>query len=218
MASLVLPPSGVYAVDFGYAGKAHRRSLKTKDKREALRLKGVVETTLQALARGHVVLPDGADVGLFVLSGGKAEAARRRETPLTLAALWDTYLAAQVGKKADNTLGTERVHRKHFGRLLGLKTPLTALTTARLQGYVAARAAEGAGPATLKKEMATLRMLLYRTPRLFGRPAGVDVREVFRGLEYPRAAFLPPFVTLAEARRPARRPERLPGVSDAAEQ
>lgn len=66
---------------------------------------------------------------------------------------------------------------------------------------MADRAGEGVKPATLRKETATLRMLLYRTDRLLGTGPGMDVRAVFKAIEYPKAGYQPPFVTLDEARR-----------------
>jgi hypothetical protein len=60
-----------YRVRFRFAGKGYFRSLKTADPREAEAACGVVESTINAVERGWLVLPDGADPGVFIVSGGK---------------------------------------------------------------------------------------------------------------------------------------------------
>lgn len=72
-----------------------------------------------------------------------------------------------------------------------------SFTAADVQGYIASRA-KAVGPQTIKKEVATLRMLLYRADRLIGvRPTG-DLREMFRGLAFPKGQEKASFLTWGE--------------------
>jgi site-specific recombinase XerD len=202
MASIHVTPSGVYSISFRYAGRQFMKSLKTRSRDEADRLRGRIEGTLLDIERGRLVLPDGADLWSFVLSDGRRTQAARIETVCTLGDLFTKYFDG-LRVKEENTLNTERIHRRHVERLLGAARPLASLTTADIQGYVTARAGElyrgkPIGTKTIQKEIATLRMLLNRAEKLVGvKPAF----GLFKHIDYPKAVEKPAFQTWAEVER-----------------
>ena len=101
---------GVWWLAVRVGGRQFQRSLKTRDEREARRLKGVVERAALDLARGRLTLPAGVDVVDFLLSDGRLTALPAAPAapaaPLTLGQLWDAYEAAQLGQREPNTLRT----------------------------------------------------------------------------------------------------------------
>ena len=207
--------AGVWWIALRVAGRQYQRSLRTGDEREARRLKGVVERAALDLRRGRLALPAGVDVVDFLLSDGRLAApAVVAPAALTLGQLWAAYEAAHVGQKEANTLATERVHRRRLG-VLGEGTAVAALTTARLQTYVAARVrpkVEGGGGvvgATVRNEMTTLRLVLNRCRVLTG-VAPPDTRELFAGVVYPKRAADPDhFLAWAEIEARAGGPDDL---------
>src|SRR3954447_19815715 len=73
MASIKLDPagSGFYRIQFRYGGRQFNKSLKIRSEQEAAAIAGRVEETLALLRRGRLSIPEGADVGSFILSDGK---------------------------------------------------------------------------------------------------------------------------------------------------
>jgi integrase len=142
---------------------------------------------------------------------------------LTLGGLRDAYLAAMRAKLADTNLDGIRLHFRHLARLLGEGVGLPGLTRPALQGYLAKRSEEWidpdrhlaerarrAGrplrrqrakrhpsPATLKKEIVSL-----RTAWNWGR-RHLGLKEEFPGggLDYERTEESLPFMTWEEAER-----------------
>jgi hypothetical protein len=67
MASIDLDPkSGNYYIRFRYGGMLFRRSLKTKDRREANAIRGRVTETILLVQRGRLEVPPEADPGIFL--------------------------------------------------------------------------------------------------------------------------------------------------------
>lgn len=117
------------------------------------------------MLRGRLLVPDGADIGLFLLSDGKLDGKldpSDEPPPLSLGGLFSLYpTQLTAGAKEANTRKCVAIHMPHLARLLGEKTPVPAVTTAAVQGYVDRRAAETyrmkpIKPQTVKKEVATL--------------------------------------------------------------
>jgi integrase len=186
-------------VKFRFGGKQIFRSLKTDNERNAERLKLQIERTLADIDHGRMVIPLEADLWQFILSDGKlAHKPSVPTAPATLTGLMDAYFAGQIGQKEANTLVTERYHRKHIERLIGGSKAIASFTTADVQAYIRARATEGVGRNTIKKEVATLRFLVYRAWQLVGAKPATDVREMFRALDFPRGKEQPPFQTWDE--------------------
>ncbi len=162
-------------VKFRFAGKQVFRSIKTSNPKEASRLQGQIERTLHDLETGRLVLSEDADLWRFVLSDGKLS--KRQTAPkkaATLGDLIDAYFASQIGQKELNTLETEQLHRRHFERVIGREKLVKGFTAADVQAYITTRSPD-VKPQTVRKEVATLRMLLYRAERLVGEKP-TDVR------------------------------------------
>lgn len=193
------PKSSNWSIKFRFGGTPFFKSLHTDDERDAERLKLQIERTLADIDRGRLVVTDDADLWQFILSDGKLNQKPTAPTrPVTLTDLLDAYFAGQVGQKEANTLVTERIHRKHFERLLGGDKQIRGFTATDIQGYIRDRAGEEVRPPTIKKEIATLRMLLYRAEKLVGCKPDKDVREMFRALDFPKGKEQPQFMTWAE--------------------
>ena len=71
MASLLQDrASRCFHVRFRYAGQSYKRSLKTRDKREAKTVLSSVDETIRLIERGRLEMPPDADPGVFILSDG----------------------------------------------------------------------------------------------------------------------------------------------------
>jgi integrase len=195
--------SGFFRILFRVGGKQYHKSLKTTDLKTAEAIKGRIEETLEGIERGWVTIPPHADLWQFLFSGGKREAKVAVPEVLTLKKLFDRYEEQlPAGSMEDNSLETNKLHRKHLLRILGDKQPVRALTTTDLQGYVNKRAKENyrgrpIGSATIKKEVATFRAIWNWA--LLNQL--VTVNAPVRGLRYEKADEKLPFMTWAEIER-----------------
>jgi integrase len=194
------PGSGVYRIRFRYGGRHFMRSLKTKDAREADALRARADENLRLIERGRLELPDGADVGLFVLSDGKVDRKATLPRAVTLGELFRLYAEHFTSEaKEANTRDVERIHAAHVKRLIGAAMSLSQVTAGVLQAYVDARAKErwrgrAINPLTIRKELATLRSVWAWAHRL-GHTA---VPVPGRGLTFPKGREKPPFQTYDE--------------------
>lgn len=150
---------GDFSIRFRFARGKPFLCLKTTDRREAEAALGRFETHLRLIEQGLLPPPpDGADVGTYILSGGKLGGRPSRDVRAelkTLAGLFESYLADYPkGAKEGTTLKTERIHIAHLRRLLDTKLPLVDVTTRTIQAYVDVRAAD-VGTETVKKEVGT---------------------------------------------------------------
>lgn len=137
---------GKYRIKFRFGGKVRQVPLKTGDEDAARASLAKFEETLGDVLRGRLELPDGADVGLFLLSDGKLD---KKPVPVaappavTVEGLFDLYRTQLTpGSKEANTRKCEGVHMRHLARLLGGRTPVAELSPAAVQSYVDRRAAE----------------------------------------------------------------------------
>jgi hypothetical protein len=202
MASIHRTASGAYAISFRYGGRQFMKSLKTRNRDEADGQRRKIELTLSEIERGRLVVPDGADLWHFVQSDGKRTQAPKFEPVHTLSELFARYFDGGSFKE-ENTLATERIHRRHPERVIGARSPLKLLTPADVQRYINARAKEQyrrrpIGTRTIQKEVATLKMVLNRAEKIVGvkPPDGL-----FKGLAYPKATDKSSFHTWAEVER-----------------
>ena len=108
---------GRYRLKFRYGGREHGVSIKTDDRRKAEARRGKLEDALIDLEQGKLVPPPGADLGLFLLSGGRLDQKPVVEESHALGEVFDGYRASTNGKEA-NTRYTERIHMDHLERLL----------------------------------------------------------------------------------------------------
>lgn len=77
-----------FRVVFRFQDQRFLAVLKATDAKEAEACRGRVEENLRLVERGRLTVPDGADLGLFLLSDGKREqpARRSRQRPDVAAA------------------------------------------------------------------------------------------------------------------------------------
>ena len=162
--------SGHYHIRFRFAGQPFKRSLQLDGDREASRVCGVVEETMKDLKRGRLVMPEGADVGAFLISGGAVTGkpttpsvsgkCQEAEKPPTIGSIFDVYAETLTpGSKESNSIYTESIHAKHFKRVLGADRRFDALSIDVLQRYVNDRAKAGIARDTIHKELTTLRVV-----------------------------------------------------------
>jgi integrase len=174
MPSLVQDKNGNFLVAFRWGGKQFTRSLDTRDRAIADACVARVDETIMRLRRGWATMPEAAEPGIFIVSGGMLAAKPASEpppatdeeaTPLTLVRMFDLYVTnLPAGKKEANTLLTERIHRGHLVRILGGEAPVLGIKLAEAQRYVAVRSQEtwrgrSIGPDTIRKELKTLRFI-----------------------------------------------------------
>jgi integrase len=178
--------------------------LRTSDETTAKATKGRIVLTLRDLEMGRLVLPTGADFWQFILSDGKLNSKPRAEKPMTLDDLFRWYFDNQTeGAKEAITVRTERLHSRHFLRLLGKSRTLSSIKGQDLQeGYVNCRATEKwhnrpIRPETIKKEIDTLGMIWRRAAKL----GLVDTQPPTSGLTYPKGREKRPFQTWSEIER-----------------
>lgn len=169
-------------------------------KRDALR--GTVESTLTAIERGWLTVPEGIDFGEFLVSGGKAVA--QPSVParlLTLAQLFEEYFASLPdGSLEETTLDCLHIHERQLIRVFKKTFPIQQLTRADLQRFVDRRSKNKGRrggkvkPITIRKAVNTLRAVwnwAVKGGLLTGRFPNSGVR-------YPKADEKPPFQTWKE--------------------
>ena len=164
MAWLELDPSGRYHVAFRVGTTRFKRSLKTRDKREAEFLASRLEENITLVERGRLVVPDGADVAAFLLSDGKLNARPKVPKSMALNDLIVEYVGSLSGGAVEpSTLYGMQIHFKHLRRLFGDRFRFQYLKLDDLQEYVQSRGREKGlrgrkvTTATIKKEIVTLR-------------------------------------------------------------
>jgi hypothetical protein len=150
-------------------------------------------------------VPAHAELGRFLVSGGKLAAKPALKAPLTLAELLSRYQAEHpAGVKEASTRSTETIHIAHLLRLIEPKTSACAITTETLQGYVNARANEKGragrklSHVTIQKEIGTLSSIWNRWAVPLGLVSGP---APCKGLIYAKARAKPPFQTREQIER-----------------
>ena len=200
---------GDFSIRFRFSGAKPFVCLKTANRKDAEAALGRFETHLRLIEQGFLdPPPPGADVGTYILSGGKLggrpSQAERVELK-TLAEMFDGYLADYPkGAKEATTLKTERIHVAHLRRLLDTKLPLADITARTIQGYVDARAV-AVGTETVKKEVGTFAAVWnkWAVPQgMIGTPAPTA------GMVYPKTESKPPFQTREQIECSSRGVER----------
>lgn len=205
MAALQQRSSGRFRIIFCFGGKRHFVSLKTRNAKEAEANRVRVEENLRDLERGRLSLPLGANLGLFLLSDGRLSHAPVIEKSFSLNELFDAYERDfPAGTKEANTRSTEKIHVKHFRRILDGSTSLSVISTATLQRYVDKRTSEkgrdgkSISHQTIKKEIGTLASIWNR----FAIPRGfVKDASPTKGLVYRKGKGRPPFQSKAQIER-----------------
>src|SRR4051794_39466140 len=89
-----------YHIRFRCGGKPFKRSLRLEDDREAERVCGVVDETIKDLKRGRLAIPEGVDIGAFLISGGRVTGKPKAQSlgpdhgprPLSIGEVFATYV------------------------------------------------------------------------------------------------------------------------------
>ena len=71
MAWLEPDKNGIYHVCLRYGGRRFKKSARTRDRTKAGRLRARVEENLELVERGHLLLPDDAQLLTFLASDGR---------------------------------------------------------------------------------------------------------------------------------------------------
>ncbi len=205
MAWLERKDNGPYHLGFRFAGERYKPSLETTDKEEAEARRQRLEESIRLVKSGRLTLPDDADVSDFLLSDGKLNGKPRPKAKLqTLRQFKEAFLdSIPQGSLEENTLDGMDIHFTHLFRVFGKSRLLRTLTLEILQDYVDTRSKDDGlrgkklSPATIKKELTTLRTLWNwaKNAEYFHRAFPS------RGLRYPKSAEKPPFQTWAEITR-----------------
>ena len=83
-----------FRLSFRYGGKMFRHSLGVESQKEADESLSLVERNLRLLEEGILELPRGADLPLFLLSGGKLTAKPEIADVVSLGGLVSLYMGA----------------------------------------------------------------------------------------------------------------------------
>jgi len=144
VASLQLDPlSGRFRIRFSFGEQEYKRSLKTQVESVARATLGRVEETIRLMEQGRIEIPANVDIGKFILSDGKRHGKIVVQRVLNLNDVIARYQEALPnGAKEANTITTEKLHCKHFRRILTEQIAMQALGTADLQRYAEKRSQE----------------------------------------------------------------------------
>src|SRR4051812_9130660 len=114
--------NGVYLARFRFQGREYKKSLKTRDPAAARAAMHRVEDALHRLAVNLVRVPEGVDMGDFIVSGGTLAAPKQslaRPVP-PLGAVIEDYLA-NLNHVAESNRYTTALHLCNLKKKLGAK-------------------------------------------------------------------------------------------------
>jgi integrase len=197
---------GWFHLQFRYQGRQYSQSLDTQERKEAEAIRGSVDRVLIRIKNRELPGPGPHDdiVAFFIAGGKPVEKPVAVQAALTAKDLKDRYLQAHGnGALEANSLATIRLHLNHVLHFLGDRYVIRDLKSQQLQDYLDKRArrrgvkARRLSPATLKKEIASLRVAWNWATR-----AGL-LEGAFpgRGLTYPKTDEKEPFQTREEIDR-----------------
>ncbi len=154
-----------YRVIFRLGGTKHHVGVNAADRKDAEAGLARLEENLRMVERGRLAVPDGADVGLFLLTDGRLERKVSVQRAVRLAEMFETYRTQfTAGAKEVITRQMEDIHLKHLTRLIGGDMSVAAVTAGTVQQFVDARSRETwnghtVKAKTVKKAVATLRFV-----------------------------------------------------------
>ena len=118
-----------FRVIFRLGGQKHSVSVKAAERKDAEACLVRLEENLRLVERGRLAVPDGADIGLFLMSDGRLEKKGSVVRPVRLAGLFETYRTAfTAGAKEVIPRAMEDIHLSHLARLIGGETPAASIT------------------------------------------------------------------------------------------
>jgi hypothetical protein len=209
MASLEKRYDGRYRIVFCWQGERRYHSLGKLPERGARSCRDRLEESLRFVDRGLLEVPPDADLGRFLVSGGKLNGKPALKAPLTVGELLKRYRTEHPdGVKESSTRSTESIHIAHLLRIIDPKTAVGAVAIETLQAYANARGKEKGrrgrpiSHVTIQKEIGTLSSVWNR----WARPLGlVDGLAPTKGLIYAKVRAKPPFQTREQIERQVER-------------
>lgn len=199
----------VFRIRYRFGGKKKFHALQTTDQREAHDALGRFAENMRLIDRGIIAPPpEGADIGVYVISGGKLV---ERPTQMVqqdranLAALFDGYLDGYPkSAKEPSTWRIEKIHIAHLRRLLDDRLSLAEVSRKTMQAYIVGRSKDKGkrgktvSSETIQKEIGTFAAIWNK----WGVPQGLVDRPAPTGnLLYPKEKAKPPFQTLVQIQR-----------------
>ena len=196
------PASGNWRIRIYFEKKQYFRSCDTADEETARMILGTVKETIRLLKRERISIPDDTeDIAEFLMNGGKVTEKAQKAERKSLKEVIDAYFAAiPSGAKETNSLLTEKIHLRHFQRLLKGATPIRAVGVPALQKYVVDRSDESGirgrtvKSGTIRKELGTFGQL-WRFAKA-NNWVGADYDR--KAIKLPKTAEKPPFQTWEE--------------------
>ena len=162
MASLRKTRAGSYIACFRHGKRQYQRALRTKNDKAAEAALGRVVDRIYRLTTGDLSVPQGVDVGDFIVWGDAAQPngndnGNGQQTVPSFGELIEEYLGGSKGFKAESTLVTERIHLKNAESCLGAQVnrPVDRLHHKDLV-QVLQRRLQKVADTTVKKERQTL--------------------------------------------------------------
>lgn len=207
------PRTGNWIVSFRYGGRQFNRSCETSKKSDAILQRGRVNETIRLLKTGRIAMPSDADPALWIISEGrlKTKPDLTRNSLSAIGEICDAYLDTQMSK-AETTLESERVHIRHFKRVMGERRALSSTTLDDLQQYVKERHAEKrrgkqTSGKTIRKELATFRQIWDWAQRrgIVAKPCPVYGEGRKWVVSIPKSKERPKFQTWEQIERELRR-------------
>jgi hypothetical protein len=134
MASLEKRYDGRYRIVFCWQGERRYHFLGRMPERDARSCLDRLEESLFFVDRGLLEIPAEAELGRFLVSGGKLNGKPALKAPLTLGELLKRYQAEQPERvKEPSTRSPESIHIAHLRRLIDPKLSARSITTETLQ-------------------------------------------------------------------------------------
>ena len=152
------------------------------------------------IQRGRLSVPEGADLGHFILTDGKSAGKPKAPKIRDIRSLFERYELSQFYKsKEKTTRKTESIHLGHLRRLLAVSQPLASIRVSDLQAYVDKRIEDKFRgkpiiAETVKNETVTFRLIWNWAVK----QELISKRCPTQGLVFPNRDERPPFMTREE--------------------
>jgi integrase len=151
--------NGVYLARFRFLGKEYKKSLKTTDRKAAEGAMHRVEDALHRLAINTLAVPEGVDVGAFIVSGGTRQKPTAKHRTTAVPSVKDAVreYTDNLAHLAVLNRSTIRTHLGNLRKKLGPKTdaPLDRVEPRDLERFLQARLKERSST-TVSKERVTV--------------------------------------------------------------
>lgn len=193
--------TGIFFLGIHLENGKLKRSLKTTKRSEAEDALGIVKSTITAIERGWVEVPDNVDLGEFLISGGKVAARQQLQRQQTISELFERYFASLPADSLEmSTIKLMQIHERQLYAFFGKNYTLAKLSTSELQRYIERRSKDvgtrgrPVTPNTIKKPLIT-----FRTIWNWGIKNNLlTARFPHSGVKYPKASEKPHFQTWQE--------------------